>query len=98
MNDNEDVSYTFYESPKFLSPKPDRINDKLDGIDESSIKINDKVLNKVASKFSPKKSKHTIFDREKRNSSKRRTSKKRKSPKRKRNSKKSPKRRRSKKR
>jgi hypothetical protein len=98
MND-DNVDYTFYDRPKFLSPKAQPI-DKLGGIDESSserIEPGDKLLSSIASRLSSKKSKRSIFDlpvygkTSKRTSPKRRGSK-RVSPKRKGN--KSPKRKR----
>lgn len=55
----EDVNYTFRERPEFLSPKKDEHID----IDETDEIINpsNAILNKVASRFSPKKT--SIFDR-----------------------------------
>jgi hypothetical protein len=84
-----DVDYTFYDRPKFLSPKADL--EKVNVSESENIEPSDDLLNKVASKFRPKRrSFRSVFIR---SPKKRRKSKSPKRPSRK----KSPKRRRSKK-
>ncbi len=65
MNDTHDVNYTFYDHPKFLSPKPQNNIDKLGGIDKSAIETiepSSKLLDNMANKLTPKKFKRSIFD------------------------------------
>jgi 5'-3' exonuclease len=92
-NTEQDIDYTFYDKPKFLSPKPE-LDINIDETATETIEPSDEVLSKVAGRFSPKKSPRSIFDRPKNPKRRRSKSPKRKtkSPKRK----KSPKRRRSK--
>ena len=96
---NEDVNYTFYNRPKFLSPKPDlidKLGDKLGDIDETAetvetIEPDDKFLSVIANKFSPKRKTRSIFETPKSRKSPKR-SKRRKSRKRKRSKRRSKKR------
>lgn len=98
-----DVDYTFYERPKFLSPKANLENVNIDESESENIKPSDDLLNKVASKFSPKRqSFRSVFINSKPSFKSLKSPKRRrrsKSPKRKKSKspKKSPKRRRSKK-
>lgn len=95
MSASKDVDYTFRDSPRFLSPRPDNHVDVDE--DHEEVDPSDIVLNKITSKFSPKKT--SIFDKisKRKVSLKRRRSKKVKSSKRSK-SPKSPKRRKSRKR
>jgi hypothetical protein len=57
------VDYTFYDRPKFLSPKAERgINLDIDETVTETIKPSSAFLNKIANKFSPRKN-TSIFEK-----------------------------------
>ena len=85
---NDDVNYTFYDKPKFLSPNIEQISDDIDESSIETIEPNDKLLMSVANKLSPKKKQiYSIFESlkqkrpkgPKRKTSKRKTSKRKRS-------------------
>lgn len=79
-----DVDYTFYESPKFLSPKAVLGNVNIDESTTERIEPTNDLLNKVVGKFNSKKqSFRSVFVNSKPSVLKRRRSKKLPSPKRK---------------